>query len=99
MNMMEVEFKAVAQKVVKDPISKGKSGPCVHRCFLINQSIVLVFQYPKPGSYTNTELYFKVSTAFGMESGFQVDVSLIVTNKEKDMGFSHFGLHAVESST
>ena len=23
-----------------------------------------------------------------MDSGFQVDVSLIVTNKEKDMGFS-----------
>ena len=96
---MEVEFNAVAQKVVKDPISKGKSGPCVHRFFLVNQSIVLVFQYPKPGSYTNTELYFKVSTAFGMESGFQVDVSLIVTNKEKDMGFSDFGLHALESST
>ena len=90
--MMEVEFNAVAQKVVKDPISKGKSGPCLHRCFLVNQSIVLVFQYPKPGSYTNTELYFKVSTAFGMESGFQVDVSLIVTNKEKNMGFSDFGL-------
>ena len=58
--MMEVEFKAVAQKVVKDPISNGKSGPCLHRCFFVNQSIVLVFQYPKPGSYTNTELYIKV---------------------------------------
>ena len=79
--MMEVEFKAVEQKVVKDPISNDKSGPCLHFCFLVNQSIVLVNQYPKPGSYTNTELYFKVSTAFGMESGFQVDVSLIVTNK------------------
>ena len=80
---MEVEFNAVAQKVVKDPISKGKSGPCLHRCFLVNQSIVLVFQYPKPGAYTNTELYFKDSTAFGIESGFQVDVRLIrliVTN-------------------
>ena len=54
--MMEVEFKAVEQKVVKDPISNSKSGPCLHRCFLVNQSIVLVFQYPKPGSYTNTEL-------------------------------------------
>jgi hypothetical protein len=42
---------------------------------------VLVFQYPKPGVYTNTELYFKVSMAFGTESGFQVDVRLIVTNK------------------
>ena len=91
-NTMEVEFIAVAQKVVKDPKSKGESGPCdpisegvsgpcLHRCFLVNQSIVLVFQYPKPGSYTNTALYFKVSTAFGMENGFQVDVRLIVTNK------------------
>ena len=94
---MEVEFKAVAQKVSKDPISNGKSGPCLHRCFLVNQSIVLVFQYPRPGSYTNTELYFKVSTSFGMESGFQVDVSLISqTNKQtKDMGFSDFCLHAL----
>ena len=54
--MTEVEFKAVEQKVVKDPISNSKSGPCLHLCFLVNQSIVLVFQYPKPGSYTNTEL-------------------------------------------
>ena len=80
--MMEVECKAVEQKFVKDPVSNGRSGPCLHRFFFVNQSIVLVFQYVlKPGSYTNTELYFKVSTAFGMESGFQVDVSLIVTNK------------------
>ena len=66
--MMEVEFKAIEQRVVKGPISNGKSGPCLHCCFLVNQSIVLVFQDPKPRSYTNTELYFKVSTAFGMES-------------------------------
>ena len=90
--MMEVEFKAVEQKVVKGPISNSKSGPCLHRCFLVSQCIVLVFQYPKPGAYTNTELYFKVSTAFGIESGFQVDVRLIVTNKEIWV-FSDFGLH------
>ena len=100
--MMEVEFKAVEQNVVKDPISNDKSGPCLHRCFLVNQSIVLVFQYSKPGSYTNTELYFKVSTAFGMESGFQVDVSLIVTKgmggQEENMGFFDFGLYALVKS-
>ena len=99
--MMEVEFKAVEQKVVKGPISNSKSGPCLHRCFLVSQCIVLVFQYPKPGAYTNTELYFKVSTAFGIESGFQVDVRLIVTNKgnvggqKRNMGFPDFGLYAL----
>ena len=76
--MIEVEFKAVEQKVVKDPISNGKSGPCLHCCFLVNQSIVLVSQ-----SYTNTEFYFKVSTAFRIESGFQVDVSLINCDNQR----------------
>ena len=31
-----------------------------------------------------------------MEIGFQVNVSLIMTSKEKDMGFSDFGLNALE---
>ena len=53
--MMEVEFKAVEQKFVKDPLSNGKSGPCLHCCFLVNQSIVLVIQ-----SYANTEFYGKL---------------------------------------
>ena len=94
--MMEVEFKAVEQNVVKDPISNDKSGPCLHRCFLVNQSIVLVFQYLlKPGSYINTELYFKDSTAFGVESGFQADVRLIVTNKGNGRPSKKYGFFLI----